>query len=426
MNARRFSCGVWPEGLRPAALSLACVLGGVLTLTGCGRPAPPTPAAPVPEVRVLTVATTQTQLPMDLVAEVKAMQEVEIRPRASGLVVKQFFQPGQRVKAGDLLFQIDAKAYDEGQTDAQAKLAEAEAQLAKARQDLTRYEPLVRQGIIPRVTYDQAVAQEKSSAAVVQARKAGLERARLDRSYTEVRSPIAGQIGLQKAEAGSLATAGQTVMATVSSLSPMVAYFSVSETDYLAYMKRLKDTSPQGRKESAAQHPVQLVLADGSVYAAEGAVDFADRALNAATGTLTLRAVFPNTDELLRPGMNARVRVVADVAQSAILIPQRAVSEMLGKQFVTVIGAENKAQQQPIRTGRRLGDQWLVLEGLKPGDVIVVDGLQKARPGVVVKPVPLADQPQPPAGVASEVASGATAGANAGASTGAAAASAAR
>jgi membrane fusion protein (multidrug efflux system) len=169
----------------------------------------------------------------------------------------------------------------------------------------------------------------------------------------------------------------------------MVAYFSVSETEYLAYVKKMQMADSATRAKGVNRFPVRLVLADGSIYEHEGKVDFADRAMNSATGTLTLRAVFANSEGLLRPGMNARVRVVADVAENAILVPQKAVSEMLGKQFVTVLGADNKVEQRPIKTGRRLGDMWLVQEGLKAGDVIVVDGIQKARPGTVVKPLPL-------------------------------------
>jgi membrane fusion protein (multidrug efflux system) len=349
---------------------------------------------------VQTVRQTTTALPLEIVSEIKALSEVEIRSRASGLVVKLMFQPGQRVKEGQPLVTIDARAYDEAVIDAQAKLAESEAQLARARQDVARYQPLLADNAIPRQTYDQAVAQEKANAAVVQARVSGLERARLDRSYAEVRSPISGQIGLQKLEVGALATAGQTLLATVSTLDPMVAYFSVAETEYLAYMKRVQ--SAKKSIKNNASYPVELVLADGSVYQHTGKVDFADRALNAATGTLTLRAIFPNPQDLLRPGMSTRVRVVSDVAENVILVPQRAVTEMLGKQFATVVGPDNKAQQRPIKTGTRLGDLWLVEEGLKPGEVIVVDGLQKARPGVTVKPVEMAAQATAPATASSK------------------------
>ena len=368
--------------LRPTRL---CAAGLVLLLGACGKQAAAPPTPPPPEVVVQAVTQRTTPLSMEIVGEVKAFREVELRPRVTGLVTQIKFEPGQRVKEGELLMQIDPRPYDEQVTDAQAKLAESEAQLARSRQDVARYAPLLPDNAIPRQTYDQAVSQEQANAAVVTARRAALETSRLSRSYAEVRSPITGRIGLQKVEIGALATAGQTVLATVSTLDPMVVYFNVPEIAYIEYTRRLQTAQKAGKSGQPA--PVDLLLADGSTYAQPGRLDFADRALNAATGTLTLRAVFPNADELLRPGMNTRVRVVTDVAENAILIPQQAVTEMLGKQFASVVGTDNKVEQRPIETGARIGDLWLVQAGLKPGERVVVEGLQKARPGTVVRPV---------------------------------------
>lgn len=338
-------------------------------------------APPPPEVIVQTLSGQTTPLTVDLVAEIKAYREVDLYPRVSGQIVKQAFKPGQAVKEGDLLFSIDPRAYDEAIIDAQAKLAEAEAVLARTRQDIERYKPLLPDNAIPRQTYDQAVATAQQNGAVVQARRAGLDKARLDRSYADVRSPITGQIGLQKIEVGALASAGQTVLATVSTLNPVVAYFSIPEIDYINFAKRF-----QANKERGSA-PIELILADGSTYGQSGKLDFTDRALNPATGTLTLRAVFPNPDGLLRPGMNTRVRIVHEVAQNALLIPQKAVTELLGKQFASVVIAGDKIEQRPIRTGARIGELWLVEEGLKAGERIVIDGLQKAKPGTTVKPI---------------------------------------
>lgn len=362
-------------------LSCCCVVLGLAACTEQKKPAPPAP----PEVIVETLSAQTTPLTVDVVAEVKAFREVDIYSRISGQLIKQAFKPGQKIKEGELLFSVDPRAYDEAALDAQAKLAEAESVLARTRQDLERYKPLLPDNAIPRQTYDQAVATEQQNVAVVQARRAGLERARLDRSYADVRSPISGQIGLQKLEVGALASAGQTVLATVSTLDPVVAYFSIPEVDYINLAKRFMKERQENKSE--AEQPIELILADGSVYAETGTIDFADRALNAATGTLTLRAVFPNPSGLLRPGMNTRVRLVYEVAQDALLIPQKAVSELLGKQFVAVVGGGDKIEQRPISTGARIGELWLVKTGLKAGERIVVEGVQKAQPGTVVKPV---------------------------------------
>lgn len=366
--------------MQKCATTLLITLLSASILSACNKQAAPQ-AAPPPEVLIQTIAPQNTPLSIDIVSEIKAFREVELRPRVSGQIIRQAFQPGQKVKEGDLLFVIDPRAYDEAILDARAKLAEAEAVLARARQDVSRYKPLLPDNAIPRQTYDQAVAFEQQNAAVVQARRASVEKARLDRSYAEVRSPVSGQIGLQKIEVGALASAGQSVLASVSTLDPVVVYFSIAETDYISFARRHLNA----KSESAA--PVELILADGSTYDKTGKIDFADRALNAATGTLTLRAVFPNPDKLLRPGMNARVRIVYETAQNAILIPQKAVTEMLGKQFATVVGADDKVEQRPIRSGARIGDLWLIEDGLKAGERVVVEGLQKARPGSVVKPV---------------------------------------
>jgi membrane fusion protein (multidrug efflux system) len=241
------------------------------------------------------------------------------------------------------------------------------------------------------------VAAEKQAASLVESRREGVNRARIDRGFAEVRAPVNGQIGLQKVEVGGLASAGQTVLATVSSLDPVVVYFSVAETEYLAYARRFQAAARSGRLVS---RPVELLLSDGSLYTHPGKFDFADRAVNPQTGTLTLRAVFPNTEQLLRPGMTGRVRVTYDVAENAILIPQKAVTEMLGKQFVSVVGADAKVEQRAVKTGDRIGEQWLIEEGLKPGDTVVVEGVQKARPGSTVKPVPMGAPAAPAAAAA--------------------------
>lgn len=356
-------------------------------LSACNK-SPGTVAPPIPEVSVQQVIQKPTALSMDIVGEIKAFREVDLRARVSGNLIKLNFRPGQKINEGDLLFVIDPGTYETALANAQASMAESAAALARVRQDVERYKPLLPDNAIPRQTYDQAVAQEQQSAAVVAGRKSAVERAKLDLGYAQVRSPVSGKIGLQKVEVGTFVSAGQTSLATVSTLDPVVVYFSVAETDYLAFVKRTEAARQAGKK--AVERPVELVLADGSVYDQTGQIDFSDRAVNSATGTLTLRAVFPNPKDLLRPGMNSRVRIYYDEIDDALLVHQKSVTETLGKYFVTVIGEGDKAEMRPVKLGPRVGDLWLVEDGLKGGERIVVEGVQKARPGQPVKPVPVA------------------------------------
>lgn len=369
-----------------SASFVSCILAAAL-LAGCGGKAPAPSAAVAAEVGVIRIEARSAPLSLDIVSDIRAYREVELRPRVGGVVEKQLFEPGQMVREGQPLFLIDTRALDSAVLDAQARLIEAEAQLTRATEDVDRYKPLLVDDAIPRQTYESAVAAAKQAASIVESRREGVNRARLDRSFAEVRSPLSGQIGLQKVEIGSLATAGQTVLATVSSLDPVVAYFSVSESEYLSFARRHQAAVASGRMP---RRPVQLLLADGSLHPHEGRFDFADRAINPQTGTLTLRAVFPNPDHVIRPGMTGRVRVIYDVVDQAIVIPQKAVTEMLGKQFVSVVAADSKVEQRAVTTGDRMGDMWLIDSGLKAGETVVVEGVQKVRPGAVVKPVPLA------------------------------------
>ena len=371
----------------PAVLSrpIGLVGAAVFLLAACSK-APPAASVKPPEVSVFTVQSGATELSTDIVSEVRAYREVELRPRVSGLVTHIDFKPGQRVKEGDRLFRIDPRVFEEGVINARANLAEAEANLVRVQQDIARYKPLLPDNAIPRQVYDQAVATEKQLRAVVASRRAGLATAELERGYTDVRSPITGRIGLQRVEVGGLASAGQTVLATVSTLDPVAVYFNVSERDYLAFARRQQAAREAGK--APVDRPIQLLLPDGSLHPSPGTLDFTDRALTSGTGTLAVRAIFANPDQLLRPGMNARVRIVYDVAQDALLVPQRAVTEMLGKYFLTVVGEGDKVEQRPVTPGPRIGDQWLIESGLKAGDRVVVDGLQSARPGTVVVPRP--------------------------------------
>lgn len=349
------------------------------------------PSSAGPEVTVMTVNPQPTRLSLDIVGEVRALREVELRGRVTGNLIEIAFKPGQEVKEGDLLMVVDPGPYQVALANALAGLAQAKASLSRVRQDIERYKPLLPDNAIPRQVYDQAVTQATQEEAVVASRKTAVDKARLDLEYTRVTSPLTGRVGLQKVEIGSLVTAGQTALVNVSTLDPVVVYFSISENDYLSYAKRRQARQQAGKADGASQ-TVDLLLADGNIYEEKGRVDYVDPTIDPTSGTLTLRALFANPKKLLRAGMNSRVRIYYDDIDHALLVPQKAVTETLGRYFLTVIDVDNKAEVRPVKLGARQGDLWLVEEGLKASERIVVDGIQKARPGMIVTPRPIPEK----------------------------------
>ena len=325
----------------------------------------------------------------DEVGEVRAWREVALRPQVTGWVSRILFHAGQQVTEGQVLFVIDPRPYEANLSEARGAIADAEASLARARQDVARYQPLLADNAIPRATYDAAVATEKSLQASLVQKQAVAARARLDLNNTNVRSPVTGQIGLEQIQVGGLASAGQTTLATVSTLDPVFVYFNITESEYIRFVRG--SGSRQAAASEARARPIQLFLPDGSEYPQTGTYDSAERAITTTTGTLTARASFPNPQYLLRPGMNVRVRLIFDEVPNALMVPQRAVTELLGKQFVTVIAAGNKSEQRAVMLGDRVGEMWIVRSGLSPGERIIVDGMQKAPPGTTVAPTMISE-----------------------------------
>jgi len=365
---------------RPGLLLVPLLLAAAAT--GCGQQKGSAPPAGPVEVKAITVEPSDTVTYADKVGEVKGSQEVDMRARVSGILLAKHFDDGTLVKEGQLLFSIDAREFRAQVASAQAQLASAEANLSRARQDVERYKPLLADDAIARQVYDNAVAAQSQAEAQVDASRAALDETRLGLEYADVRAPLSGRIGAAQVFPGSLITAGQTVLATLSSDDPAWVYFTISESELLHFERRMA-----GRRLTAddPQRIVHLILSDGSFYPLPGLINFGDRALDPTTGTYTIRAEFPNPDHKLIPGLFARVRATGGELQNALVVPDRAVREQLGKYFLTVVGEGDNAEVRPVELGPRFGNRQVIQSGLAAGDRVVVEGLQKARPGTPLK-----------------------------------------
>lgn len=380
-----------------ATLTLSCACA--VALTGCGpKQAGGPPQLPV-EVKAITVEPSSTISYADKVGEVRGSQEVDLRARVTGILLATHFQDGAVVEEGQKLFSIDPREFRAQVANARARVASAEASLYRARQDVARYKPLLADEAIARQVYDNAVAAADQAQAEVEASRAALQETQLGLDYAEIRAPLRGRIGVAQVFPGGLVTAGQTVLATLSSDDPAWVYFTISEAELLDFEKR---TSSQPLLPDDPRLKVRLILSDGSEYPLPGRINFGDRALDPTTGTYRLRAEFPNPDHKLLPGLFARVRATGQEIKDALIVPDRAVQEQLGRYFVTVVGEGDKAELRPVTLGPRFGNRQVVTSGLQAGDRVVAEGIQKARPGTQLKviAVKLEDFDRPAAGQA--------------------------
>jgi len=362
---------VWP---------IACVaLGIVLLNSGCAKKVAAAP--PPPTVQVFEVTPTNAFMATEIIGQLDSPQNVEIRARVEAFVESADFTEGTFVKKDDLLFKLDKKPFQERLAAANGSMAEAKAALNKYEKDVARLKPLAAKRAVPQQDLDNAEASVEVGKASVLTAQARVESALLDLGYCEVKAPIAGLIGAKQVSIGELVGKGQpTLMATMSVLDPIWFYCAVSEVQYLKAENEVRKTGKQ-----ISELPVSLILADGSVHPEKGKFVFIDRAVDVKTATLRVRAEFANGQKLLRPGMFGRIKVDLGTRGDSILIPERALAELQGKSFVWVIGDGNKASQRPVRVGDVIGGDVLVLEGLKTGDRIVLEGLQKVREGMPVE-----------------------------------------
>ena len=370
-------------------ITLAVTFIGCLILTGCGKQSAAVARVPavIPEVGIVIVQPQHVALTSELAGRTSAHLIAEVRPQVSGIIQKRLFTEGSDVKAGEVLYQIDPATYQAAYDSAKASLARAEANVVPAKLKAERYKELVKINAVSKQDYDDISAALKLAEADIDAAKAAVESARINLAYTKVTAPISGRIGRSTVTDGALVTAGQpAALSTIQQLSSMYVDVTQSSADLL----RLKQNLASGllKSRGAAQAKVKLLLEDGSVYPLSGLLKFSEVTVDQSTGSITLRAVFPNPNNVLLPGMFVRAILEEGLNEHAILVPQRGITRNpAGEATVMVVGNEEKVEPKIIKVARTVGDNWLVSEGLKPGDRVIVEGLQKARPGTQVKAV---------------------------------------
>lgn len=360
---------------------------GVLLLaaSACSKEAPPA-APPPPEVLVTEPIQRDVPVYMELVGQAIGFQDVEIRARVEGFLETVAFTEGSLVRKGQLLYKIDPKPLQAILANAKANMATSQARLEKATNDVKRLTPLAAQQAVSQQELDNATAQRDAAIAQVDANKAAVEKAEFDLGYTTIYAPLDGLIGTTKVKAGNLVGRGEsTLLVTISQIDPILFRAGIAEAEYLRVARRMQEQQAQGivQKEKT---PIQLILADGSVHPHEGRLDAVERNIDTTTGTIALQIKFPNPERLVRPGQFGRVRFVIDQKKNALLVPQRAVQELQNLYSLAVVGPDNKVSFRNAKVGPREDSLWVIEEGLKPGERVIVEGLQRVREGLVVAP----------------------------------------
>jgi membrane fusion protein (multidrug efflux system) len=357
--------------------------GTTAVLLACSPKKPPPP--PPPQVSVMTVTHTPATYTEDYVAQTEAVNTVEIRPRVGGVLEKQVPREGERLKTGELLFVIDPQPYIEALAQARATLAQNEASLEQSQRDLGRAKSLSEIDAVSQQELDATAAKNKANIASVAAGQAAVKTAQLNLGYTNIASPIDGIMGRAQLRVGGLATANSTLLTTVYETTRVFVNLSISERRLLILQRQLGRAPNQDSKDPP---PFRLFLSDGSEYPLPPKLNFIDPAVDTRTGTLAIRLEVPNPQGLLHAGEFARVQVTVLQDPNAIVLPQRAIQDLQGKNYVWVLEGDNKVQQRDVQMGPRIGENWLVAQGLKAGDRVVIDGVQRLRPGMVVNPAP--------------------------------------
>ena len=360
------------------------ILASFVLTVACSHRSDPPPPPPPPEVGVMTLRTQPVTLVTERPGRTVAFRVAEVRPQVNGLILKRLFIEGSQVKAGQQLYQIDPAPFQASYDSARAALERAQAAATSSRLLAQRYKPLSEARAVSQQDYDNAVASQDQAAADVASAKAAVETARINLAYTKVFAPISGRTGRSSVTEGALVSANQAnALVVIQQLDPIYVDATQASTEFLRLQRALAEG--QLKKAGEAQAEAKLILEDDSPYAQVGKLQFAEVTVDPGTGSVTLRAVFPNPQNILLPGMFVRERLEEGVKENGLLVPQRAVAHNeRGEATVTVVGDDNKAATRIIKTDHAIGDQWLVIDGLEPGDRIILVGIQSVRPGSVV------------------------------------------
>jgi membrane fusion protein, multidrug efflux system len=379
---------------------LLLIAAALLCLSSCKRQKKQ-PQPPPPDVLVITVQPTNVPIYVQWIGTLDGLVNAQIRAQVVGYILKQDYNEGSQVKKGDLLFEIDPRPFQAALDQAQAKLAQDQAQYERTQLDVKRYTPLAKQSAISQQELDNAIAANLAARASVEADQAAVQTARLNLGFTKITSPIDGVAGTARAQIGDLVGPNSNPLTTVSTVNPMKAYFNPSEQQYLAYRHRHANEAERMRSEMELEF--ELILADGSIYPEKGRFGYVDREVDINTGTIRIVALFPNPNYILRPGQFGRVRTQTEIRTNTIVVPQRAVSQLQSIYQVGVVDDQHKAHLVAVKVGDQVGSDWIIEEGIKPGQTVIVEGAQKVRDGELVNPKPFvrhapAEQQTPAAG----------------------------
>lgn len=376
---------------------LALTVLAVVAAAGCDKKV--APEMPPPEVLVAPVAQRNVPVYSEWVGTIEGYVNAEIRPKVQGYLLTQNYANGKVVSDGELLFQIDPRQFKAALDQAIGQLESAKALQVKTQLDVNRYKPLAKEGAVSQEELDNAIQQNEANKAAVFQAQANVEQAKLNLDWTKVNSPIKGIAGINQAQIGDL-VGPTTILTTVSTVDPIKVEFPISEQEYLRFAQAINKVSETGKEDPDAPK-LEVILADGKTYPHQGRFFAVNRQVDQRTGTLLVQALFPNPDNVLRPGGYAKVRAATQVADGALLIPQRAVLDLQGTYQVYVLGADDTVSVRDVTPGPRSGSDWVITKGLAAGEKVVVEGLQKVRSGVkvIAKPAPPSDAPgvEPPA-----------------------------